>query len=279
MTRAQRRRDRSFPFGLLVAAILIQAASAPGQTVGLSVLVGPIVDDLGVSRSAVSTAYLVGTLGGALALRPVGRLLDRIGVRRVAVGVGALFGLVTASMAGATGILALTIGFVGTRALGQGALTLTATTSVVVGFDRRRGLAIGLTSALGGALMSLVPLGVLVLLDQVGLSATWVVLGATSGALVVGLGLSPLLDQREVSPIDDVGFDVSPTKHSWEAAAAMRTPAFVVTIAAVSLSALVATALTFHQIDLLAERGLSEAQAAANFLPQTLAGAAAAIGA
>ncbi len=41
---------------------------------------------------------------------------------------------------------------------------------------------------------------------------------------------------------------------------------------------LVVTALTFHQIDLLGERGLSSAQAAATFLPQTVAGLVATLG-
>jgi hypothetical protein len=61
-------------------------------------------------------------------------------------------------MAGVGGLASLLVGFIGIRMLGQGALTLTATTSVTLWFDRRRGAAVGLTSAIGQALMSLAPL-------------------------------------------------------------------------------------------------------------------------
>lgn len=47
--------------------------------------------------------------------------------------------------------------------------------------------------------------------------------------------------------------------------------------AAVSLSALIGTALAFHHIDLLTSRGLSPAAAAINFLPQTVAAAGGAV--
>jgi len=268
----------TFPLGLLAGAVVIQAASAPGQTVGLAVLVDPIIEHLDTTRSAVASAYMVGTLLGALALRPVGRLLDRHGVRRMAFVLGLAFGVVVAAMAGVTGVVTLTIGFVGTRALGQGALSLTASTAVVVGFDRRRGFAIGLKAALGGALMALVPLGVVVLLATVGLTTTWIVLGVMSAVVVVGVAVSPVLDQREAPA------DAGPTLHrssrptrSWSAKAALRTPEFRSCTAAVALSALVVTALTFHHIDLMAARGLDTAEAAANFLPQTVAGALSAI--
>src|SRR5690606_355863 len=49
-----------------------------------------------------------------------------------------------------------------------------------------------------------------------------------------------------------------------------RTGMFWVLTAAVSTIAMLATALAFHQIALLGERGLSAAEAAANFLPQTV---------
>jgi hypothetical protein len=55
-------------------------------------------------------------------------------------------------------------------------------------------------------------------------------------------------------------------------AQAVRTGSFWVLSAAVATVGLFGTAVGFHQIDLLGERGLSPAEAAANFLPQTVAG-------
>jgi hypothetical protein len=67
-------------------ASVVLAMTAPGQSVGLSAFVDPLTTDLGLTRSAVSTAYLFGTLTGAVALPVVGRLLDRYGVRGCMVG-------------------------------------------------------------------------------------------------------------------------------------------------------------------------------------------------
>jgi hypothetical protein len=47
--------------------------TAPGQTVGVAVVVDPMIADLGVSRSQISAAYLVGTLVGATLLPTAGR--------------------------------------------------------------------------------------------------------------------------------------------------------------------------------------------------------------
>jgi hypothetical protein len=66
-----------FPWYVLAGAIVLQGATAPGQTVGVSVFVDHFADDLDLSRSAVSTAYLVGTLSGALTMPAAGRLIDR----------------------------------------------------------------------------------------------------------------------------------------------------------------------------------------------------------
>jgi hypothetical protein len=57
-----------FPWYVLAGAVVLQGATAPGQTVGVSVFVDHLATDLDLSRSAVSSGYLVGTLTGALTL-------------------------------------------------------------------------------------------------------------------------------------------------------------------------------------------------------------------
>ena len=52
---------------------------------------------------------------------------------------------------------------------------------------------------------------------------------------------------------------------------AMRQPFFWVVTGGVAVCGLLGTAVNFHQISLLGERGLTTAQAAANFIPQTVA--------
>lgn len=114
------------PWAMLVAAVVLQGLTGPGQTIGVSVFVDHLVADLDLTRSAVSVAYLVGTFTGAASMPAAGRLIDRRGVRWAASCFGAAFGAVLVAMAGVTGFVTLLIGFAGARALGQGALTLTA---------------------------------------------------------------------------------------------------------------------------------------------------------
>jgi hypothetical protein len=57
---------------------------------------------------------------------------------------GGAFGAVLLAMAGVQGVVSLAVGFMGIRMLGQGALSLTASTTVAVSFEANRGTALGL---------------------------------------------------------------------------------------------------------------------------------------
>lgn len=273
---------RRTPWIVLAAAIVIQGATAPGQTVGISVFVDHLATDLDLSRSAVSSAYLVGTLSGALTMPAAGRLIDRRGVRTAALLFGGGFGAVLIAMSGVVGFVTLALGFAGTRILGQGALTLTATTTVAVWFDRKRGLANGIKAAAGSGLMALVPIGSAVLITAVGWRMAWVVLGFAAWTIVLPLGLWIIRDPREgeVDPPTPGESEASPAPivaESWPVPDVLRHPAFWAMSGATALSALVSTALMFHHIDLLTGRGLTTTEAAATFLPLTVAGAVGAL--
>lgn len=265
------------PWAVLVAAVVVQAATAPGQTVGVSVFVDHLVADLGMARSTLATAYLIGTLTGAVAMAWAGRFIDRRGPRRAVALFGVAFGLVLAGMAGVTGFATLVVGFVGIRALGQGALTLTASTAVAIGFERRRGTAIGMKSAAGSALMSLVPLAATVLIATVGWRWAWIALAVGVWAVLAPVAASPVLARRPLPDSERVDVEARSARRGATVRQALATRAYWVVLVAVGLNALVATALAFHHIDLLGEGGLGSTAAAANFLPQTLAGAAAAL--
>ncbi|MFI6162938.1 MFS transporter [Micromonospora haikouensis] len=253
--------------------------TAPGQTVAVSAFVDPLIADLGISRSAISTAYLVGTLTGAAALPAIGRMIDRHGVRRCMLVIGAVFGAVLVSLSVVSGIVGLTAGFVGIRMAGQGALSLAATTVTAHWFRRRRGLAMGVVSAVGAAGISLAPLLLERLIAHEGWRTAWLVEGLLVWAVVIPVALFGIRNRPE-----DVGQRVDGGDHSRPDAdvladlthrTALRTPYFWVLAGSVAASGLLTTAVAFHQISLLTERGLSAAAAAANFLPQTVAGIAA----
>ncbi|MGZ8804899.1 MAG: hypothetical protein ACXWZG_06320, partial [Microbacterium sp.] len=125
---------------MLVWCTLALGLTAPGQTVGVAVFIDDFIAGLGLSRSAVSGAYLVGTVTGALALPFVGRWIDRIGISRAMLVIGAAFGGALIATSAVRGIVTLALAFVGIRMLGQGALSLTGQTGIALWFNRRRGL-------------------------------------------------------------------------------------------------------------------------------------------
>lgn len=266
---------------MVAFSALALAATGPGQTVGISLFIDPLIKELGISRSAISTAYLVGTLAGAVALPWIGRALDKYGVRRTMAVIGFVFGAVLISLSLISSIVGLTAGFVGVRMAGQGALGLTATTAVALWFDRRRGIAVGLVSAIGALGISATPILIEGVIGQYGWRTAWVIEGLAVWLIVIPLALFAIrnkpahLGQRpDGAPLPADGtpqhVEVGLTRGQ-----AIRHPYFWLIASAVAVSGMLGTAVAFHQISLLTARGLTVTEAAANFIPQTIAGLAA----
>ncbi|MDB1089856.1 MFS transporter [Streptomyces sp. ACA25] len=251
--------------------------TAPGQTHGISVIIDPLMADLEISRTQISTAYLIGTLVGACAMPMVGRAIDTYGPRLVMAAVGAVFGGVLLALTTVSGIVGLTVGFVGIRMAGQGALSLVATTTVAYWFERRRGFALGIVGAVGTAGISLTPVLFERLVSATGWREAWAIQGLAVWAIVLPIALWGIRNRPA-----DVGqhIDGTPPRDpatatdaltGWTLRAALRTGMFWVIVTCMATGSMLGTGLSFHQIDLLGERGLSATEAAANFLPQTAA--------
>ena len=255
---------------LLTVAILTTVLTGPGQTIGVSVFIDPMVETLGLSRSAVASAYLVGTLLGSLAMPFVGRFVDRRGVRIAQVIIGVLFALALVNMSLVNGLVWLAVGFTGIRMLGQGSLSMVSTVTVQLSFVRSRGLAIGVFAMISSALMALVPILLNTSIGSWGWRVTWLVSALVVFALVVPLGWFGLRSVPRAGtasipnePDGSPGIDRSYTRE-----AAVRQRGFWILASISSTTGMLSTALNFHQIDLLGAAGLSENQAAAMFLPQ-----------
>lgn len=268
---AQRRPPRA---GFLVAMSgSVLALSGPGQTAGLSVFVDHIITDLDVSRSAVSTAYLIGTLGGAIALPWIGRAVDRFGVRRVLAAVALTFGGALSLLSVVQELVGLTVAFVGVRAMGQGGMTLIATTAVAIAVTRKRGTMLGITSAAGTAGISLFPLATERVIALVEWRSALLLEAALIWLVVLPIAFWGMRGVRRSSDgEEDADSPDDPTEPAWPLRDVARTSMFWVICGAVACSGLVSTAVFFHQIAVLGEQGLTPTQAAANFLPQTIAG-------
>ncbi|MGB6179767.1 MAG: MFS transporter [Rhodococcus sp. (in: high G+C Gram-positive bacteria)] len=246
--------------------------TAPGQTAAISVFADPLIDELGITRTDLSLSYLVGTLAGAAAMPSIGRALDRYGVRAVMTVLGMVFGAVLVGLSFATDIFGLTAGFVGIRMAGQGALGLAATTAVAVHVAHRRGLALGITAAAGSAGISLAPVFLERLVATHGVDAVWRYEGIAVWLIVIPVALFGLrstgVAQTRAARVAGVHTDHT----GWTTRMAMRTLMFWAIAAGLAASGMLNTAVNFHQVSLLGEQGLSATAAAANFIPQTVAG-------
>ena len=269
---------------IVALAALSLALTGPGQTVGVSAFVDPMIEGLELTRSQVSGAYLVGTLTGALAMPRVGSVLDSRGTRFAMTVVGGLFGVVLAAMGGVQGLVTLAIGFAGIRMLGQGGLTLISTTSVSYWFERRRGLAVGLVTAVGSAMMPLTPIAMTPVIGAIGWRSGWLVAAAVVLVVVLPIARLGMIDRpadvgQQVDGVSDEEAERAGPVGGRTRGEAARTGMFWAISGGVVATGLIGTGMTFHQFDLLGQQGLTPVQAAANFLPQTLAALAASLGA
>lgn len=258
--------------GTVAAGGILSAMSAPGQTAGLSVFTDPLIAELGVSRTEISVSYLIGTLVGAAVLPFIGRALDRWSIRWTTVAIGVVFAAFLLVLSVAGDLLGLTAGFIGVRMAGQGALSLAATTVVARTITHRRGLALGIATAVGSGGISLAPIFLATLVTDRGIAATWQLEALLVLAVVVPIALVLPRRRHGVAAAASTDHSVVHDMESWTLAEARRTGMFWIISAGLAVTGLLSTALAFHQISILGDQGLSSLEAAANFLPQTVSG-------
>lgn len=260
---------------IAILATLTAAMTGPGQTIGVSVFVDPLINDLDLTRSQVSTAYLIGTLLGALALPSVGRWVDRTGARRAMAMIGLAFGTALAAMSGVQGFVTLAAGFTFIRLLGQGSLFLVSKVSVMHWFQRRRGLVFGVMLTTTSGLMSLAPVLLNLAIEAYSWRTAWILAAVAVWLIVVPIGKFGIVDRPadvgqhpdgDVAPPMTAAGELLPRSHSRrEAVGEAR---FWLLSLAVATTSMLFTALSFHQISILGEAGLSSTEAATMFLPQ-----------
>lgn len=260
---------------VLASAMVTMVMTIPGQTVGISVVLDPIIGDLALSRSFVSGLYTAGTLIGSLTLPFVGRFVDRRGPRQAVVWIASAFALACLFMSSVSGWLTLAVGFVLVRALGQGSLSLVSQHVVALWFVRRRGFAIGLLGLAMATATAFVP-GLLEALESArGWRGTYVVLAVLVAALAVPLGVAFFRDRPEAYGHLPDGArrrsgeeaPVAPAESNLSLAEARRTGAFWIVAAGDVLIAALSTGLIFHHFDILASGGIERAAAAWVFVP------------
>lgn len=279
---------------ILLAGTFGLMMTTPGQTLGVSVFLDKIIEDLGASRSVVSLLYTVGTLAAALALPFIGRFIDLRGPRLAVALITVAFAAACAWMGLATGPAMLLVGFVLIRMLGQGALSLVSQYVVNVWFVRRRGLAVGL-SGLGMATATAVfPPVIEALIDALGWRWAYAALGGLVLVTMLPIGIVFYRGRPETFGLE---VDVGPSRRAvsgeeapgaghkntrpslpeanYTLRQAQRTVTFWLFVGGNFLVAALGTGLLFHHYSIMAAGGLERAAAAAVFVPLGFAAAAA----
>ena len=269
---------------MVIIAIVAGSLTGPGQTVGVSVFVDSFVDDLALSQTNVSFAYLIGTLLGATARPFVGQQIDRVGVRTAMLVIASLFGLALLNMSLVRNWVWLAAGFVFIRMLGQGSLSMVSSVTVAVWFDRLRGRAIGVTTIGVAAGIAITPIVLNASINRYGWRQTWMIVAVTVPAIIVPLAWFGLVarpaDVGQRPDGDDGGRVESADTIAWgfTRSQALTQPGFWLILAVSTLTSMLITGLNFHAIDLLVQNGLTKDEAAGMFLPQIAGSTAAALG-
>lgn len=258
--------------------------SIPGQTMGMAVFTDHFIEVLGLSRTQLSMAYLVGTVMSSLFLTRAGRLYDRLGGRLMVTLSAALLALMLAYIAVVDSLIArfgggvlvsfsaITAGYFGVRFLGQGVLTSASRNVLLVWFEKRRGLVSSIRGTFVSFGFAIAPLLLAGMIANGGWrEALWeLALGCIAFAAIALLFLRDdpascgiLIDGHE----DDEQVSSTVLGASMTLIEARRTPVFWLATLGLSMHALFATAVTFHIVSIFAEAGRNESQAFAYFLP------------
>ena len=245
---------------------------------GISLFIDAFIEDLGLSRSAVSWLCTVATVVGSLGLPLAGRLLERYGPRRVAVVLIALLAASCAGMRWVSSWVGVFVGFVCLRRVGQGALGLVNNHAVNLWFERRRGLAVGILGLGMAGATALFPPLIEEGIQAYGWQTTYLLMGGLLAAVMLPLGALFYRDAPErygLSPDPARGESLSAdgdqsddeTVTGVEPDVAYRTWTFwLFTVAGVCTAGL-GTGLLFHHFSILEEVGVGRDLAAQFFIP------------
>lgn len=255
-------------------ATITAALAGPGQTLGVAVFIDPLIADIHLTRSEVSVAYLIGTLLGAAAMLRVGPWIDSVGPRRAMTLIGLAFGAGLVVMSGVQGFVTLAVGFTLIRWLGQGSLSLVSILSITPWFERRRGLVFGISTSAAFTLMAFTPIILGLAIEAYGWRTAWILAAVAVWLIVVPIARFGIIDRPadvgqypdgvEPPTVEEVQ---APSAPSLTRRQALRQRRFLLLNLAIAATSMLGTALTFHQISILGEVGLTATEAAVMYLP------------
>jgi len=271
-----------FYYGWLMVpvAVIAQSVTGVGQTYGVSVFNPSLLETLGISLSALTGAYMVGTLFASLPQAFIGSLMDRFGIRWVMTAVVILLGGACLFFSTVNSLWTLLLGFFLLRLLGQGGLSLLAGNIPAMWFREKLGVVTGIVSGGFSISMAVIPAFFLFLINRLGWRAAYARLG-----LLVWIIMLPILiilfrnNPGEIKQRID-GADTTDGitsekdtfgQNSFDLKTARKTPAFWILLINVSLWAMIVTAIFFNLLSIFDSQGISSSVAAATYTTYAIA--------
>ncbi len=278
---------------ILVAATIGILVSAPGQTMGVSTFTDYLLDNIGLTRNQLSTAYMVGTIGSSLILTYAGRLYDKYGARWVGMGVSLILAGVLLLLSQSDRIIrffipdrqsALYLAFAMAilmflffmlRFSGQGVLTMVSRNMLMKWFVARRGLVNGISSVFVALGFSIAPLSFDMLIQGTTWRIAWILMAAVIGiifTLFVFLFFRDNPEDLDMIPDGEKhgnrehDLTIKPFKQ-FTLTEARKNISFWLFAIPLALYALYITGFTFHLVSIFEKAGLSREKALEVFIP------------
>ncbi len=279
---------------LLAFGTLASLASAPGQTLVISLFNADMRAAFDLSHGGFGTLYMAATLTSAAVILWSGKLVDLYDLRVVFT--VTTLGLATAcaiagSAGGAAGLL---VALFLLRQFGQGLMSHIAVTSVNRYYETVRGKASAIVNQGFTLAEAVLPITISSLILAVGWRSSWFILGAICAGLVLPLLLVLIADHRRRhgryldrmaildDPLPSTGSGGAQRARQWSRAEMLRDPRFYGVVPVILAPSFFNTGLMFHHQHIASTKGwpletwylLLMAYAVASIVFSLLAGAA-----
>ncbi len=278
---------------ILFAATVGILVSAPGQTTGVSTFTDYLIENIGLTRTQLSTAYMVGTIGSSLILTFAGKMYDKYGARWVGMVVSLLLAVVLVLLSQSDRMIRLFVPDTGSgiyigfslailmflffmlRFSGQGVLTMISRNMLMKWFIARRGFVNGISAVFVALGFSVAPLTFDMLIQATSWRVAWLLMALFIGTFFTvfvflffrdnpeDLGMIPDGEQHRNR---ERNVTIKPFRQMTlkEARKTLSFWAFSIPLA---LYALYITGFSFHLVSIFTDVGLSREKALAVFIP------------
>ncbi len=173
-----------YGWAIVFTSFFISIAQVPMYGPVFSVFVRPIEDELGWSRTTITVAFTVGSLGGALLASVVGPIVDRYGARGVMSVTGLLVTVGLLAIAAMSEPWHFWVAYGVARTVSVAGVGLGTSVAIANWFIRKRGRAIAMRAAGQRTGQAIVPLLILPVLLSLGWRESFVVLGVVAALFI-----------------------------------------------------------------------------------------------